>query len=315
MGETIIGILRTPDLTVPALIKEDTNVDFHSVYSQYLYEYLFRMKNLYAGKRPAATFTFLSEKEMYIQKGLINLDGINSNEKYDALAQDIRINNESKEFFSLRWYCSGQKFNTYSDSSTYASTQFTTQLNEILKTKELKSDLCTLLTAIYDTVTLHCKLSYEAISEIEDEFGFLQEYDKRWNGFVASMIKIDEILTPLSMTVSKVYKRIFSDYSCHPQFSFLRFFIFIWRKEVFNMCKDSIEDYIIQILRKFHNNCLNYSKEEKSVRKAQKQNRASLSDYFSSSMRNSEEGNGFNSMMNPMISRFNIKKEETKNSF
>jgi hypothetical protein len=64
LGDTIQEILKSPDLTVPALIKEDNNVDFHSVYSQYLYEYLFRMKNIYAGKKPAATFTFLSEKEL-----------------------------------------------------------------------------------------------------------------------------------------------------------------------------------------------------------------------------------------------------------
>lgn len=47
LGEALIGILRTPDLTVPALIKHDPNVDLHSVYSQYLYEYLFRMNDVY----------------------------------------------------------------------------------------------------------------------------------------------------------------------------------------------------------------------------------------------------------------------------
>ena len=63
LGECLFDILRTPDLPIPALIKEDANVDFHSVYSTYLYEYLFRMNSIYKGKKPAATFTILSERE------------------------------------------------------------------------------------------------------------------------------------------------------------------------------------------------------------------------------------------------------------
>ena len=188
LGETLLSILRNPDLTVPALIKHDPNVDLHSVYSQYLYEYLFRMKNLYAGKRPAATFTFLSEKEVAMKKGLLNINGVNSSEYYDALAKEIQANNENQLFFNLRWYCSSPKFSTYSDNSSYASTQFTTGLVEVLRMKEAKSELVSLLSTIHDTITFHWKLSFEAIADIEDDLRFLQEYDKRWNAFVASMI-------------------------------------------------------------------------------------------------------------------------------
>jgi hypothetical protein len=87
-----------------------------------------------------------------------------------------------------------------------------------------------------------------------EDLKFLQEYNKRWNAYVASMIKADEMLAPLSLIVNKVFKRLFPDYPNHPQFSFLRFFVFIWRKEVFNMCKDSIEDSVIKIFKKFHKN-------------------------------------------------------------
>jgi hypothetical protein len=99
LGEALIGILRTPDLTVPALIKHDPNVDLHSVYSQYLYEYLFRMNNIYAGKKPAATFTFLSEKESSIQKWLLNLNGATRKDYYDSLAHDIQNQGENQIFF------------------------------------------------------------------------------------------------------------------------------------------------------------------------------------------------------------------------
>ena len=123
-----------------------------------------------------------------MKKGLLNINGVNSSEYYDALAKEIQANNENQLFFNLRWYCSSPKFSTYSDNSSYASTQFTTGLVEVLRMKEAKSELVSLLSTIHDTITFHWKLSFEAIADIEDDLRFLQEYDKRWNAFVASMI-------------------------------------------------------------------------------------------------------------------------------
>lgn len=73
--------------------------------------------------------------------------------------------------------------------------------------------MVSLVSLIHDTVTFHCKLTYELIADIDDQFRFLQEYDKRWNAFVASMVKMDEILIPLGMTISMVYKRLFPDFN------------------------------------------------------------------------------------------------------
>jgi hypothetical protein len=99
LDESMFEVLKSPDLTVPALIKEDNNVDFHSVYSQYLYEYLFRMKSIYSGKKPAATFTFLSEKESKIKKAfaeaLCNVD---------EMAQDVKFSDEAQMLLNFRWY-------------------------------------------------------------------------------------------------------------------------------------------------------------------------------------------------------------------
>ena len=66
-GVELFQILKTPDPTVPALIKEDKMVDLHSVYSTYLYEYLFRMNDIWAGKKPTASFTSLSDSEKIIK--------------------------------------------------------------------------------------------------------------------------------------------------------------------------------------------------------------------------------------------------------
>ena len=115
-------------------------------------------------------------------------------------------------------------------------------------------------------------MTNEIIVEIEDDFKFLEEYDKRWNAFVASMIKLDEILSPLWRVINKVYKRVYKGYPCYPSFSFLRFFIFIWRREVYNMCKESIEDNLIKILAKFHSGWLNYWIQETKKRKAKEAN-------------------------------------------
>lgn len=321
LGDELFQVLKSPDLTVPALLREDNIVDLHSVYSTYLYEYLFRMKNIYSGRKPAAIFTFLSEKAMKINEALGHwLSNVNE------IAQEIVSNDEAQIFFNLRWYRGNPsyklssrarpllskdncdrpalQFNSYyssdSDSSTYTSTQFKNQIAEMLRKPDIKSNLNLLLLLIHETVTFHWRMTNEIIIEIEDNTKFLEEYDKRWNAFVASMIKLDDLLTPLSRIVNKVYKRTYPNYPCYPHFSFLRFFIFIWKREVYSVCKESLEDNIVKILKKFHKSWLAYSKEEKQLRKIKK--KTSLSDYFNSSVTDNESHSGFRSMISPSIS-------------
>jgi len=257
----------------------------------------------------------LSEKEDFIQKSFLNLKELSRKDYYDSLAYEIKSLDETQIFFNLRWYCSSPKFSSFSTESSYASTQFTTQLSEVIGAKEVKSELASLLLLIHETMTFHCKLTYEVIAEVEDQFRFLQEYNKRWNAFVASMVKLDEMLIPLNITVSMVYRKLFPGFEFCPQFSFLRFFLSIWRREVYNNLKDTIEDYIVLILKKFHKDCLIYCQEEKTIRKEKKCNRTSLSDYFSKSQRGSETGEGFKSMLNPRLSEINVKAKDLKSSF
>jgi hypothetical protein len=58
-----------------------------------------------------------------------------------------------------------------------------------------------------------------------------------------------------------------------------------------------------------------YSQQEKTIRKEKRANRTSLSDYFSKSQKNSQDGEGFNSMMAPMLSEMNVKVTPLKSSF
>lgn len=91
LGDCLFEVLRSPSLTVPALIKEDNNVDFHSVYSQYLYAYLFRMKNI--------NFTFLSDLEVKIRDAF-SLAVKNAT----VMSEEIATNSEEQIFLNLRWY-------------------------------------------------------------------------------------------------------------------------------------------------------------------------------------------------------------------
>ena len=292
LGQEIFQTLKIPDPTVPALIKEDKMVDLHSVYWSYLYEYYFRMKDIYSGKRPTSHFTSLSDAEVEIKKSLTQLL-INVDEITEEISENDKIS-----FFNIRWYWSNPAYawasnqnklqafetneltstqiNSYytsnTDSTTYASTQFKGKLSDILKKPDVKSNLSKLLLLLHDTITFHCKMTNEIIIEIDDDIKFLQEYDKRWNAFVASMIKLDEMLSPLWRIINKVYKRVFKDYPSYPNFSFLRFFIFIWRREVYNMCKESIEDNLIKILAKFHSSYLTYCNQENKRRKIKENN-------------------------------------------
>ena len=340
LGHTLTETLKSPDLTVPALIKEDKNVDFHSVYSQYLYEYMFRMKSICKGRKPTTIFTFLSETEAMIKEAFTH-----TLSSVDQMTEEIKANDETQIFMSLRWYCDAiqqaqnlgespeekwsdkndnasatrfmNQFNSYyisdSEGSTCSSTQFKNHIWDLLKVQEMKSNLNSIMTLIYESVTFHCKLTNEIINEIQDEMLFLQEYDKYWNAYVASMIKIDEILTPLSRIINKVYKRLYPEYPCFPQFSFLRLFVIIWKKEVFQFCKESIEDDIVRIFRKFHKSCLNYSKQQKAVRQNKKK-KTSLSDYFTRSVGKSSGSGGIHSMVSPMLSTIKLNPNETKNS-
>jgi hypothetical protein len=129
------------------------------------------------------------------------------------------------------------QFNSYymsdSEGSTCESAQVMSQIIKRMDVKKIQSQLNLVLKTIFETITFHCKLTNELINEIENEMEFLQEYNKRWNAYVASMIKIDEMLSPLSRVVNKVYKRLYPEYPCFPQFSFLRLFVITWKREVY----------------------------------------------------------------------------------
>lgn len=99
VGQTLFDTLRSPDLSVPALLKEDNWVEFQSTYQQFIYEYLFRQQELMNGSTPKVCFTYLNEEE---EKCRLNLESwIDYTE---TIAEEILENNEKLIFFRLRWY-------------------------------------------------------------------------------------------------------------------------------------------------------------------------------------------------------------------
>jgi len=65
LGNTLFETLKSPDLSVPALMKEDNCVDFNSSYQQFVYEYLFRQQDIESGNKPKVAFTYLSNDEEF----------------------------------------------------------------------------------------------------------------------------------------------------------------------------------------------------------------------------------------------------------
>lgn len=63
LGQTLLDSLKSPDLSVPALMKEDNCVEFASSFQQFIYEYLFRQQDIESGASPKVTFTYLSSEE------------------------------------------------------------------------------------------------------------------------------------------------------------------------------------------------------------------------------------------------------------
>lgn len=99
LGITLLDTLKSPELSVPALLKEDNWVEFHSSYQQYIYEYLFRQQDIQSEGKPKVNFTYLTEDEETCKEQMEN-----SLEEAYALSQEIIESDERSMFFRLRWY-------------------------------------------------------------------------------------------------------------------------------------------------------------------------------------------------------------------
>lgn len=98
-GNTLLDALKSPDLSVPALLKEDNWVEFNSSYQQFIYEYLFRQQDLQSGGKPKVAFTYLTEDEETWRNNLEKcLD------EALPISETIIENKEKDLLFALRWY-------------------------------------------------------------------------------------------------------------------------------------------------------------------------------------------------------------------
>jgi hypothetical protein len=99
LGHTLFETLRSPDLSVPALMKEDNCVEFNSSFQQFIYEYLFRQQEIENTGKPKVMFTCLTEDEEFLQRKLGNCI-----DEAEYLSQEILAHQEKSIFFRLRWY-------------------------------------------------------------------------------------------------------------------------------------------------------------------------------------------------------------------
>lgn len=180
---------------------------------------------------------------------------------------------DSKTFFRF------QTFNEKDYTLEALVANFREDIDQPKDIDTIQSTLVRFLLLLNDTVTFQCQVTVELIREQSDEVQQLHEYHKRWQAFTWSIIKMDELLIPLTKLVNKVYSRLYPGFPCNPSFSILRWFVNIWYREVYSPLEFLIEQSIVSFLKSFHQGCKEYSREKKLINKWHK-NKSSLSDYF-----------------------------------
>lgn len=115
---------------------------------------------------------------------------------------------------------------------------------------ECQSPLLNFLRALQETVEFHCQISKEIIRQ-EEGTELLHEYHKRWTAFVAFAVKMDEVLAPLSHTVNVVYEKLFPGFPVNPAFSFWRFMLRIWKRQVFSPVHMDLQKEILKVISQF----------------------------------------------------------------
>lgn len=63
LGLYVFEQFKEPDVPTPPMLKEDKFVDLHTFYEQYMYELIYRVQDLAAGRPIFVNFHTLDEKE------------------------------------------------------------------------------------------------------------------------------------------------------------------------------------------------------------------------------------------------------------
>lgn len=180
---------------------------------------------------------------------------------------------ESKTFYNFR---------SFKDSDFDLLTmvnKFSEDLDHPKEIQSIKSSLIRFLVLSNDSIAFNWQITVELIQEHSDDVQKLHEYHKRWQAFTSSMIKMDELLIPITKTVNKVYELLYPGFPWNPAFSILRCFVNIWYKEVYKPLEFLLEKSMLSFLKTFHQGCKDYSRAKKLTNRWNR-NKSSHSDYF-----------------------------------
>jgi hypothetical protein len=117
---------------------------------------------------------------------------------------------------------------------------------------ENQNPLNFILNSIFSKISIFCKFSYEYIKKYQNNNNnttfqnsnssdninhildqlLLDEYLKRSKSYFEAAKYLDEQLENLNVVVNYIYENEFKNYPCFPKFSFYRFMVIIWNKEV-----------------------------------------------------------------------------------
>jgi hypothetical protein len=183
---------------------------------------------------------------------------------------------EKMKLAKLRWY--NLEENKYIKNNYFPS--------------ENQNPLNLIINSIFTKISIFCKFSYEYIkkyqnhnnnnnttqnsnssdnqNEILDQL-LLDEYLKRSKSYFEAAKYLDEQLENLNVVVNYIYENEFKNYPCFPKFSFYRFMVIIWNKEVLTPLVNTTNENL-NILSKFQKMYKKYLESEIEVLEEQGKN-------------------------------------------
>ena len=117
------------------------------------------------------------------------------------------------------------------------------------------SYLVQLFTGVKKCVKAHCAAVAEVIMENEEA---LVVYSNYWENFTYSISKINSLFLPVTAMINEFYEMRFPDKDSCPRVNFLKVMSGIWRKSVFERCKERLLAAVIQEISSLRKEKLEY---------------------------------------------------------
>ena len=118
-----------------------------------------------------------------------------------------------------------------------------------------KSYLIQLFTGVKKCVKAHCAAVSELIIENQEVLGAYSNY---WESFTYAISKINSLFLPVTEMINEFYEIRFQGKDACPRVNFYKVMADIWRKSVFERCKEKLLAAVIQEISSLRKNQVEY---------------------------------------------------------